>query len=61
MQNWQTENEQKYAQMHADYMEYNKIQNEETEGLQEGQHDAETSAPTFTFGQTVQFLRQFLR
>ena len=31
MQNWQTENEQKYAEMHADYLDY-KIKNEETEG-----------------------------
>ena len=52
VQNWQTENEQKYAEMHADYMDY-KIKNEETEGQQEGQHEAETSVPTFTFGQTV--------
>ena len=52
VQNWQTENEQKYAEMHADYMEY-KIKNEETEGQQEGQPEAETSAPTFTIGQTV--------
>ena len=49
VQNWQTENEQKYAEMHADYMEY-KIKNEEIEGQQEGQPEAETSAPTFTFG-----------
>ena len=52
VQNWQTENEQKYAEMHADYMEY-KIKNEETEGQQEGQLEAETSAPTFTFGETI--------
>ena len=52
VQNWQTENEQKYAEMHADYMEY-KIKNEEAEGQQEGQPEAETSAPTFTIGQTV--------
>ena len=52
VQNWQTENEQKYAEMHADYMEY-KTKNEETEGQQEGQPEAETSVPTFTFGQTV--------
>ena len=52
MQNWQTENEQKYTEMHADYMEY-KIKNEETEGQQEGQLEAETSVPTFTFGQTI--------
>ena len=52
VQNWQTENEQKYANMHADYMEY-KIRNEETEGQQEGQKEKETSVPTFTFGQTV--------
>ena len=52
VQNWQTENEQKYAEMHADYMEY-KIKNEGTEGQQEGQLEAETSVPTFTFGQTI--------
>ena len=52
VQNWQTENEQKYADMHADYMEY-KVKNEETEGQQEGQQEKETSVPTFTFGQTV--------
>ena len=52
VQNWQTENEQKYAEMHADYMEY-KIKNEGTEGQQEGQLEAQTSAPTFTFGQTI--------
>ena len=53
VQNWQTENEQKYAEMHADYLDY-KIKNEETEGQQEGQLEAETSVPTFTFGQTEQ-------
>ena len=52
VQNWQTENEQKYAEMHADYMEY-KIKNEGIEGQQEGQLEAETSVPTFTFGQTI--------
>ena len=52
VQNWQTENEQKYAEMHADYMEY-KIKNEEIEGQQEGQPEAETLAPTFIFGQTI--------
>ena len=52
MQNWQTENEQKYADMHVDYMEY-KIKNEETEGQPEGQPEKETSVPKFTFGQTV--------
>ena len=52
VQNWQTENEQKYAEMHADCMEY-KIKNEETEGQQEGQLEAETSVPTCTFGQTI--------
>ena len=52
VQNWQTENEQKYAEMHADYMEY-KIKNEEIEGQQEGQLEAETSVPTFIFGQTI--------
>ena len=52
VKNWQTENEQKYAEIHADYMEY-KTKNEETEGQQEGQLEAETSAPTFTFGQTI--------
>ena len=31
VQNWQTENEQKYAEMHANYLDY-KIKNEETEG-----------------------------
>ena len=48
VQNWQTQNEQKYGEMHADYMEY-KIKNEETKGQQEGQLEAETSVPTFTF------------
>ena len=38
--------------MHADYMEY-KIKNEGTEGQQEGQLEAQTSVPTFTFGQTI--------
>ena len=52
IQNWQTENEQKYAEMHADYLDY-KIKNEETEGQQEGQLEAKTSMPTFTFGQTI--------
>ena len=52
MQNSQTENEQKYAEMHADCMEY-KMKNEETEGQQEGQLEAKTSVPTFTFGQTI--------
>lgn len=31
MQNWQTENEQKHAEMHAAYLDY-KTQNEEIEG-----------------------------
>ena len=57
MQNWQTENEQKYADMHADYMEY-EIKNEETEGQQESQPEAETSIPIFTFGQTVPQIEQ---
>ena len=52
VQNWQTENEQKYAETQADYMEY-KIKNEETEGQQEGQLEAKTSVPTFTFGRTI--------
>ena len=52
MQNWQTKNGQKYADTHADYMEY-KIKNEETEGQQERQPEVETSIPTFTFGQTI--------
>ena len=52
VQNWQIKNEQKYAQMHADYLDY-KTKNEETEGKHEGQLEAETSVPTFTFGQTV--------
>ena len=52
VQNWQTGNEQKYAEMHADYMAY-KTKNEEIEGQQEGQPEAETSIPTFTFGHTV--------
>ena len=52
VQNWQTENKQKYADMHTDYLDY-KIKNEETEGQQEGQLDVETSVPTFTFGQTI--------
>ena len=52
MQNWKTENEQKYADMHADYLDY-KFKNEETEGQQEGQLEAETSVPTFAFGQTI--------
>ena len=57
VQNWQTENEQKYAEMHADYMEY-KIKNEGTEGQQEDQLEAQTSAPTFTFGQTIPQTKQ---
>ena len=52
VQNRQTENEQKYAEMHADYLDY-KIKNKETEGQQEGPLEAENSVPTFTFGQTV--------
>ena len=31
VQNWKAENEQKYAKMHADYLDY-KIKNEETGG-----------------------------
>ena len=52
VRNWQTENEQNYAEMHADYLGY-KIKNKETKGQQEGQLEAETSVPTFTFGQTI--------
>ena len=52
MQNWQTENEQNYSEMHADYLEY-KIKNEKTEGQQEGQLEVETSVPILTFGQTI--------
>ena len=53
VQNWQTENEQKYSEMHAEHLEY-KTKNEEIEGQQECWLEAETSVPTFTFGQTEQ-------
>ena len=46
VQNWRTKNEQKYAEMHAAYLDY-KIENEETKGQQEGQLEAEISMPTF--------------
>ena len=57
MQNWQTENEQKYDEMHADYLDY-KIKNEETEGQQEGHLEAKTSVPIFTFEQTLPKTKQ---
>ena len=38
----------KNAEMHAHYLDY-KFKNEETEGQQEGQPEAETSAPMSTF------------
>ena len=52
VQKWQTENEQKYAEMRADYLDY-KIKDEGTEGQEKGQLESETSLPTFTFVQIV--------
>lgn len=49
MQNWKTESKQKYAEMHADYLDY-KIKKEETQGQQEDQPKTKTRLPCLHLG-----------